>query len=542
MSEAPCLAAASHLLCCARSDHGVDAGVDRLLERLAVHDQPEQAGRLAGVGGPELGAAGRLLAGVEELERADEALAVVGVDGRGGLRVAGGELRVDVVRPVAVDGCSPVARGGTGRAAGAGRARPGRRAGTGRCRRRRWGGGRRRAARRSPVGAGCVGAGREALGQGHGAHEPVLELALLGRGGRAGEDREARVDLQGVGGDGDGVVAARAQPASASAMATAVLPTPVGPKMASDVRRRGGWVHRRGVSSAGHGRMHRRRVVHGARPPGGCDGCGQASRRGTERRRVRAGDRVRVGIAPRGAGGDARGRPRGPRPRRARRLRGRRRARPRARGRGRHRGLRPGGGDGGRPGRAVPRRRATGRRRPGRRGPARAGGRRRGRARPRPVLVPHRRDPRRPARPRPRRPRHGRRVERAHPGRGGRAVLRRRDRRGRRRGPAARGRGDAALRLPGRGADRARAGDHRGRRARDRGARGRAGARAPARGDRGARRARAVDDRRRPARRDGGRLRPSRPPAARVPRPVPARRRPEGGHGGARRAGRARAR
>ena len=59
------------------------------VQRLAVHDQAERGGSGGGCARSRAaGPLGRLLAGVEQLERADEALAVVGVDGRCRLGVA----------------------------------------------------------------------------------------------------------------------------------------------------------------------------------------------------------------------------------------------------------------------------------------------------------------------------------------------------------------------------------------------------------------------------------------------------------------------
>ena len=96
-----------------------------------------------------LAAAGGGYAGVEQLERADEPLAVGGRDAGGDVGRAPGQLGVQRLRPDRLQRRLPAAPGPPA-PAGAGRARPARRAGRGRCRPRRSAAARRRAPRRSP--------------------------------------------------------------------------------------------------------------------------------------------------------------------------------------------------------------------------------------------------------------------------------------------------------------------------------------------------------------------------------------------------------
>ena len=101
--EAPAASARRDLLRGARRDHRVDARVDPGVERVALHRQRDEQRREARLGGPELVAAGRLGAGVEQLQRAHDALRVGRRDGGGGVGVAGGELGVQRGRALALE-------------------------------------------------------------------------------------------------------------------------------------------------------------------------------------------------------------------------------------------------------------------------------------------------------------------------------------------------------------------------------------------------------------------------------------------------------
>ena len=182
----------------------------RAVERVAVHRQRGQQRRVTGPGRPQLarrvGGRRRLVAGLEQLERSQDALAVGRLDARphalGQLRVqpfdrprVGGEPRadrgVDRRSEVELGECRPQVQAGA-----ADDDRPS-------------------ALRDQRVDLGVgpfgVGAGRERLGDRHEAEQAVLEpLALRVRRG-AGQDRQSVIDLQRVRRHRDRVLPPRAQ-------------------------------------------------------------------------------------------------------------------------------------------------------------------------------------------------------------------------------------------------------------------------------------------------------------------------------------------
>src|SRR4051794_37642398 len=91
----------AHLVDRPRVDHGADARVDPAVQRLAVADEADEAGRVARLGRPEaVGSLRRLqLAELVELQRADDAAAVARVDPRGGPRRAAGQAGVQRLGP-----------------------------------------------------------------------------------------------------------------------------------------------------------------------------------------------------------------------------------------------------------------------------------------------------------------------------------------------------------------------------------------------------------------------------------------------------------
>ena len=168
---------------------------------------------MAGVLAPQLRAARarRLQAGVQELERARHAPPVGRRRRGGGGRVARGEPGVQGRGALGLQHRGPaLARaGGRGRAqveVGQRRAQVEPRAAHDD---RPPPGGEQRVDLR--VGAARVVAGRGARGQRQDAHEPVLQGGALGGRRRAREHLQAAVDLQRVGGDGDGILPGGAQ-------------------------------------------------------------------------------------------------------------------------------------------------------------------------------------------------------------------------------------------------------------------------------------------------------------------------------------------
>ena len=216
-----------------------------------------------------------------------------------------------------------------GRAAGAGRGRRARRAGRGRSRRRRSAAGPARAARRSPrARARRTAPALEARVDGQEADRAGARAAPARRRRRRRSASPGRVDLQRVGRDGDRVLAALARSRVGQRDRHRGL-AHAGRAEERDRRARRGGGPWRGVSSARWpvrigsglstgagraGRRHRGGQAAPARASTG-DACGPRGR-------------VRLGRPPRGAGGDARGRPRGAGARGAGRLRRGRRARP----------------------------------------------------------------------------------------------------------------------------------------------------------------------------------------------------------------------
>ena len=368
----------------------------------------------------------------------------------------------------------------------------------------------------------------------------MLEPRPLLRRRRAGEDLQPGVELERVGRDRDGVLAVAAQRLGERDRDLG-LPHAGGPEQRDDHGRRIARRRRLGgapgrVRSVGDGRTHRQRTL---------DGGGRAlRRRGGGRGRARRARRPRRATSPSWS------------------FSGAHLAAPEATLEGVHEALAPaelvGCGAGGvigemreveegtaglglgrgarrRRGDAVPRR-GRGDRRRRRRAlrPARPDRRRRGAAALRPVHVPDRRGAARAVALRAdaaaaRRPR-----LRAVARRGDAAPARRRGLDGGRGRRPLRRRRDPAVRLAGRGADRARADDHRRRGTDHRRARGQAGAREAARDDRGARRRGPADGPGRAADGDRDRREQARLRAGRLPRPRARRRRPRHGPGGRR--------
>ena len=212
VAEAPAACGVFDLLADAGLEHRVDAGVDALGERARGPSSSAASsvgwrvcvvhsceGACAGGGG--------CVAGLEQLVGAQDALAVGGLDpgcDGGGSSAWSACERPRVARPASadrgVDGRPQVELGQRRPQVQAGAAdddRPPALA-------------EQRVDRR--VGVRGVGAGGEGLGDRHEAEQAVLEPCLLGRGRRAGEDRQALVDLQRVRGHGDRVLPALAQP------------------------------------------------------------------------------------------------------------------------------------------------------------------------------------------------------------------------------------------------------------------------------------------------------------------------------------------
>ena len=132
--------------------------------------------------------------------------------------------------PASALGCDSLAHA-CGRAAGAARGPSGPPAGRARFRRRRSAAGLRRARSRSRRGRARRTVRQERSRHGHDRDQPVLEARSCPRSWLPGQGLEATVDLEGIGRDGQRVLPC-ARSRSARAIATAVLPTPVGPKSA----------------------------------------------------------------------------------------------------------------------------------------------------------------------------------------------------------------------------------------------------------------------------------------------------------------------
>ena len=164
-SRAPCarcstrpVGRAPDLVDGARGDHRLDAAVDALAQRVALHHQAGEQRRVAGVGHPQLrvaaGGGRRLDPGVEQLERAHDPAAVGRPDAGGDRRARARPARRAAPPGRARSSCACRRARAAGPAAGAGRGRPARRAGRGRCRRPRAGAARppaRRRSRRAPA-------------------------------------------------------------------------------------------------------------------------------------------------------------------------------------------------------------------------------------------------------------------------------------------------------------------------------------------------------------------------------------------------------
>ena len=265
----------------AGGDHRVHAGLDALDERLAVHRQAGQQRRAAQRRGPQprgLRAGRRRLPGVEQLERAGDALGVGGADRGGGRGRAPGQLGVQGGRAVRLELRAPAGADLRRARAGAGRARRARRAGTGRCRRRRSAAGPRRAARRSRRGrrgrtpprstsrsaAACRRAGARAAARSAAPGAPV-------------RTSRPRVELQRVGRD------RRRDPPPRRAGARRARSPPRSCRSRSARRSRRWWraAAWRGVSSVADVRPDRHRPLHRRRRPrggarGGRRGAGRA--------------------------------------------------------------------------------------------------------------------------------------------------------------------------------------------------------------------------------------------------------------------------
>ena len=106
-SDAPAACGGADLVDRAGRDHRVDARVDPRVQRLALHDEPDEARRVARLGGPQLVRAPRRgleLAELEQLERADDPAAVARLDRpRPPTARAARELRVQRLRAAAVE-------------------------------------------------------------------------------------------------------------------------------------------------------------------------------------------------------------------------------------------------------------------------------------------------------------------------------------------------------------------------------------------------------------------------------------------------------
>lgn len=202
---------ASDLILDAVGDHLIDTPVDALVEVLALHGHPDEEGRAAQVMAPQLREAlrRRELPHVEQLESPDDPLAIVLPDplsGPGGAGFEGGvkggcPVLLKLPEPVLPDpgsrwGCK-LEIGESGAQVEAGAADDERPAA----------GGEQPVDLR--VGELGVAPDAEALGDREEGDEPVLEARPLGLGGHPGEDLKTPVDLQGVGGHGDGPLAPR---------------------------------------------------------------------------------------------------------------------------------------------------------------------------------------------------------------------------------------------------------------------------------------------------------------------------------------------
>ena len=356
VSEAPGGVGGAHLVDGARGDHRVDARVDPRVERIAVHDEADQARGMARVGGPELVGPRRRLE-LAELVRSSSRRTIRlrsrGSTRRAGPRRAARELGVQRLGSAALELGLPAARaprrapraqielGERGAQVQAGAADHDRK---GALREQRVDLARAPARRtRRPRSARRRAGSRPGGAPGARARPPARTPVSVSR---------PLVDLQRVGRDRDRPLAA-ARSRSASAKASAVLPTPVGPKIAST---EGAEAATAQEYRPARERAHRLWAVDRLRPAPGGDRGGSAGPRGARgrarRRRLRLLPPAAHLAAP---GGDARGRARGARAARAGRLRRRRRARRRARDRARHRGGGVGGGARRRPRRGLPR-------------------------------------------------------------------------------------------------------------------------------------------------------------------------------------------
>ena len=294
----------------------------RSRERVAVHRQRGQQRRVAGVAGPQL----RSACGVAARGRPRAARARAGCAGgrsaRCPARIASGSAacsvaeRARVVRPLRADV--------RGRPAGAGRARPAPRADTGRCRRRRSAAGPARAARRSPRAPARRTRPAENVSViGTKPSSRCSSRACSARARRAGQDRQALVDLQRVRRHRDRVLPALAQPLGERDRDRG-LAHPGGPEHGDDEWRlrhgepvwpRAARCSRRATRSRApprpapaqaaqyrqrdHGRPHRHRPIdRSGRADGGARGRVGGVRR-ARRRAVRARARVRVRRHPR---------------------------------------------------------------------------------------------------------------------------------------------------------------------------------------------------------------------------------------------------